>query len=419
LSDHFNCLPQNGDHKMKLKLLLTIATFACTNAYGYLSPSADKVLLQTTCGTTVNCTSNINEIIHWVNVDRVDLNKHIIVDIGPGTYSIQSNSLFCENSNNISYRGAGRDITIITGGRGSTLAGGPYVLDLFNCKNVNVQDLTVRSDSRGTAFSTGSYSGIKVDAGTTSNWTNVNIQATITGWYNIGGIHNWYGSKIDVNTLYATNLAAVWGIYVQGGENWFFGGEISIQHTSQNEVISIIGVGVNGGQNQIFGSLLRITLDNNSRPANPFSPYGVGALLSYNGGAAHMHGGIISVKSAINQDVFCVSSGGPAFTTTASMVHTPDTAFSISSLGNAYRIKSYTSTTPMSPFLWQNGDTLPNIISTNGSDQFVETDCNNTGNCEPGTVGSKHPHLMIYDDTCAAFGSRWFDSTRGKCRGEP
>lgn len=399
-----------------------------TVAHSALSPTTDKILLQNDCNGIANCSTNMTEVIQWVNQDRIDKNKHVIIDIGPGIFTVQPDAIFCQNSNNISYRGTGRDSTIITGSDALTLATGPFVIGLSSCENISVQNLTIRTDSRNSNFTTGSISGVGAIGESTSKWSNVDIQASVTGWYNVGGVHNWYGSNIDVDTVNATVFSTIWGIYVQGGASWFFGGEITLRHKTQNDLYSIIGMGVNGGQGQIYGSLLRVILEENAGTILPISAYGAGALIAYNGGSAHMHGGNISVNSAITQDIFGVSNSSDVLG--SGTVHTPDTAFTINSAGDAQRIRLTKHASPMSPFLWPSNDTLPNITSLNGADIFVETDCQNIGNCDVvedcasdincsiPDLTSTHPHLMIYDNSCLLFGSSWFDSTTGKCRGE-
>ena len=54
------------------------------------------------------------------------------------------------------------------------------------------------------------------------------------------------------------------------------------------------------------------------------------------------------------------------------------------------------------------------MSSEDGSDLFVERDCEAAGNCNG---GGTETHLMVYDAECGA--SPWFDTTTGQCRNQP
>ena len=97
----------------------------------------------------------------------------------------------------------------------------------------------------------------------------------------------------------------------------------------------------------------------------------------------------------------------------ASTVGTP---FSLATGGAVTRVAG---STAKSPFLWRAGSTPPTageggtgLVSEEGFDLFVETDCDGT-TCVAG--GGDEPHLMIYSEFCSN-GGPWWDAVAGGCR---
>lgn len=97
-----------------------------------------------------------------------------------------------------------------------------------------------------------------------------------------------------------------------------------------------------------------------------------------------MHGGIISIDgsgSAGDLDVIGIETffGG-------GFAHTPGTAWALlpGAAGTATRISGTGNV--QAPFQWPAGPTPPNVVSTHGSDQFVDTAAGASG---------QEAHLMV------------------------
>jgi len=396
------------------------------HVFAALDSAAESIKLLKNCNSETNCTTLPSEMIDWVNTARTDKNKHVLVNIGPGAFSMPTSGFFCNQSNNVSYTGAGRNITVLTGGGPSFLSGNIHdtVINIKDCNNLSFKDLTIEADTWSNPASTGSRTGIEwaetADSNgnkknTKSHWTNIDVKAGHNGWYDDGGVHFFYGSSIHTQSISTVDGMAPY--YSQGGETWFYGGELVSIHNSPESLVVVTGVIMNGGEIQIFGSSVRVI----AKPgAGQVTPVGFGGFLAISNGKIHMHGGIVAVHAkdmTVPQDVYSVATN--ASFGAGGVVHTPGTAFALSpgSTGTAYRIKPNGTASAQSPFLWPSGTSLPNISSVTGSDIFVETDCDDTGDCENPT-GAVHPHIMVYDVNCTASSGPWFDSTRGVCRGE-
>ena len=381
------------------------------SVYSALDPDTDRIHLRKDCTSFINCTSLPNEMVDWVNLDRTDINGLAVVEIGPGEFVMSASKTMCEGAKNVSYRGSGREITVFTGGGTSIINGNkPSVISFNNCDNLSFQDFSVRSDSWSNGTASGSLTGIEWKGAGNSVWSNIDVQATFTGWYDDLGLHYWYGSKLSVRSSGVENSAAY---YSKGGEGWFYGGELEAVHDNTSSIINSNSVLMNGGEIRIFGSAVRATATANAGTIG--STFGFAGILVAGNGTAHMHGGIVSVhggQMVTNQDVYGVR------TTTAlggnQKVHMVDTAFAISAGGNGMALR-INGPGIDSPFHWPAGFVPPSIKSDNGQDVFVEKDCADNGNCS-GTGSEKHPHIMLYDDTCVSNGP-WFNATLGRCRG--
>jgi len=185
-------------------------------------------------------------------------------------------------------------------------------------------------------------------------------------------------------------------------------------------------VGVEAGSQgrvEIYGSSVKVIVPANADPNIVFSnqspsgsipTYGQGGLLAIDGGIIHMHGGIISVRHErddADSSVFGARTDG-----TASVIHTPDTAYGMKAGGNGVIARIMTSGgIVMAPFQWPQGDTPPDITSENGADMFVETDCSISGVCDNVPTNEQIPHMMIYNANCST-GGRWFDTSMNQCR---
>ena len=336
----------------------------------------------------------------------------LVVDIGPGTFA---GLLDCPTGGgHVTFRGVGRDRSRLT-----SAAGQPFIHLMFSadsCDAIGFQDLTLESEP---AFGVGYPIWWTGDG--SSSWTDVDIIAKTTGWYDVdcasqasdppSGTHYFYGSKIEAGLI---------GYYAECGQTWLYGSEIFVRARDQDfPALGVVGIhAAYRGDVRLFGSAVRVgTAGLSSAPAAV-----AGVVVGANGfhggakgfGEFHMHGGIVNVNAAsfaveaVALDVNATPSGGGAPTGDA-FAHTLETAFVVNGGGGSTRVTGDGEI--QSPLLWQSGDQPPvaDLGSITGKDLYVETDCDATG-CD----GGSDPHLMIYKADCP--NSPWFDVVRARCR---
>lgn len=122
-----------------------------------------------------------------------------------------------------------------------------------------------------------------------------------------------------------------------------------------------------------------------------------------------MHGGIISISAPNANQVNGIHMWRG--TSPGSLAHTPGTAFVLNTGATTTPVRlrddSAGNGEIQSPFLWQSGANPPHasnkvnvLLSQDGQDVFVETDCDATGNC---ASGGTQPHTLIYaEGECGA-----------------
>jgi hypothetical protein len=406
-------------------LLLLSVYFSITSVYALPVSTASQVALKKDCGADPNCFSDATSLLNWVWVTRKpSATSPLIVDIGAGVFGLPKQA-FCDSAGYVTFRGAGRDNSVLSGGGNTTLPGDAGtgstlpVMFINNCANLTFQDLTILSGSRGGV--SGSNVGIQWQGGGNSTWTNVGVKTSNYAWYDTCGsgsglgTHYWFSSKFessgaDYNITYSSSC----------GSSWIYGGEILALADGKGGTSALLAVRADtGGEVEIYGSAVRsiATVNNTGVLWNDFVGH---SGFAANGGKIHMHGGVISVRSenpAINRSVNGVRSMGAT-----GFVHTPDTAFGLlaSGTGTANRVREESGGTAMSPFTWPAGVNPPmsagkSINSANGQDMFVETDCSSTTGCRDTSQGTE-THLLIYNNSCTTAGP-WFDIVSRKCRG--
>lgn len=399
---------------------LGVMLLTTESAFAALDTKLDEVSLRKSCpaGST-SCTTSATDVVNWVKA-KTSATKFSTVRIGPGTFSLPTTVDFCLNARNVSFIGSGRDITVLRGGRS-----GGAAMTLNGCVNLAFQDMTVRSDSWAEGRVTGSQSGIdwkNTIAGAVSVWSNVNVQAGRTAWHDNGGLHYWFGSKLDiVNTLAAAGTATS-TYHSQGGQTWFYGGELLAVHgLTGGSAGAIFVVNADAGDVRVFGSAIRLraAMAGTTRAMNVAA--GFGGLYA-RAGIIHVHGGVVSVDATDGtaQAVIGISAANGA------MVHTPGAAFVMKTGtgGQFQRILTDATSMVESPFTWPAASTAPmvggtaHLVSQDGQDMFVETDCQPAGNCQS---GGSSPHLMVYAQACMganppATAGPWFDTVTKACR---
>jgi len=386
-------------------LLVPSGTTATADTPG--EAGVDVLFLMKDCaaaGKTLfeDCAEDIDtlEFMLW-NQRNPTAEAPIIVDIGVGTFL---GPLDCNNNGHVTFRGVGRDRTIIDdkdSGSGFRIA-----ININNCDKLEFQDLTVIADTPGAISIAVWWQG-----GGSSTWTDVDLRANYATWDESSTVecgtpvHYFFGSRLISSGSY--------GYRALCGEHWFYGSEVRME--AQN----IGGInpprhGVEAGKEadiRLFGSTVRSFPGPGFTKSTDYIGVGVG-LDPDDGGEFHMHGGIISVSAVSSEDeAVGIDAVGIDAVGSGSVVHTVDTAFALTKgTGKAIRVRGPGDV--RSPLLWESGPTPPaggGLVSKTGKDLFVETDCQ-----ESGCSGGDQPHLMIYSDACST--DPWFDVVRGECR---
>ncbi|WP_101760525.1 hypothetical protein [Oceanicoccus sp. KOV_DT_Chl] len=310
----------------------------------------------------------------------------------------------------VTFKGTGRHF--------SHISSNAWTINSHDCDQLEFQDLSI--DAKGLGYSvfwrgTGS-----------SVFTNVDLNSEYGAWYDTTcsgaptdgptGEHYFYSSKLSGELI---------GVYAQCARIWLYGSEIHVKNDdTPNAGGRLRGVQVGfRGDVRLFGSAIRVDHSTPDFPGYPvfYPSYGVQVGISDSssipdgGGAFHMHGGIINVSGGnLDRTIYGVSSES-----TISLAHVIDTAFVMHTGPNGTANRLVGNGMKMSPFLWQQGITPPvtgsnqALISTQGADMFIETDCDGTGDCSSGI--ENEPHLMIYSTQCAST-NPWFDVVTGACR---
>lgn len=425
-----------------------------------MSTSADVIFLKQSCGGLADCTSDVQEILDWVNArmkpgayDYSGRNKEAPaeVSIGPGLFVIPQGQPLCDGGasvvRNVSFRGSGRGNTVLTGGLVNFGA-----VHVQACDNLSFQDMTMRADSRR-GVNTGSVAAATwgPDAPNTgvrfvSFWSNIDLEGSTVGWYDQGGLHFWFNSRIGIATTAARALATGSGATATtpyyttgGGESRFYASELLAEHDAGgSDVATVTGTFISGGASaHLVGSAVRVLAKPNSALiAADFG--GLAALY----GSVTMHGGIVSVdasQGAVQQAVFGAKvPGGDGVS--IGVFRLEETVFSLipATGGLMTRLaKLAPSGVITAPMQWPAAALPPastvnpsgtplvysHLNSEEGQDMYVESDCPiNPGLpcAETPAPADRFPHLMIYTETCTGQTTGtgpWFDTFTNRCRG--
>jgi hypothetical protein len=370
-----------------------------------------------------NCFTTIAAVDNWLrNVRQAGPTKPTLVDIGPGSFG----SWVCQSSN-VTLRGAGRDRTelVETGGNaGITVS--------TNCTNLNVQDLTLNGSQAGI------YGGVRVgklDAVTA--WTNVDIVGSRYGWLEEGsggcqshaGRHSFFSSRITAvgkefgsfTNAYSANCAA----------SWFWGSEITANVTPGNEHRAYALLAVDA-EVHLYGSNARLLLQSGVAAA-PFSGtsgtnfQGTFLMTALAGSSIHIHGTGLDVIHA------GTGTADMLYADATSHFHANESGFNIHVTGTGKVNRVAGAGTVETPYIWGAGIAPPlsesyssvqTLVSRNGMDSYMETDCPLSANqdCSAGaslSAAQQYPRLMVYRKECTGTGANqgpWFDTVRRACR---
>lgn len=364
--------------------------------------------------TLKNCFDTVTSLNSWINATRKpDSTKPLLVEIGPGKFT--DAGLICDTVSNITYRGSGQEQTKI-----SQPIGFAGFDSIRGCTNIAVKSLTLEG-----------YWGVQWKGTGSSSWTNVTARGIIYGWFDYacpgfaGGNHYWFSSRIIADGIdLPSNFAKGYGINC--GQSWFFGSEILAIGNNPT-----MGLYVNNGEAHVYGSVIRaIAKPGATFPVPSISTHpqeegdGLYAALSANNAKLHIHGTGIDVISTNSHEIAALmaSTGGE--------IHANGAAYSLETGGNKKIHRLINNTTIPghihAPYMWEPHTTPPvnagsttnypgnTLVSLDGADMAVETDCTSTG-C-PTTNPGIETHLLIYNSKCTGPGGTWFDVVTKACR---
>jgi hypothetical protein len=380
--------------------LIAISTFTSIPAQAAIDPAAQVVYLRQSCvdnGLPLNnCFTTMSDLVDWITNIRIPQQTNpLLVEIGPGTFS---GDYICANGGYVTLQGSGRQNTTIG-------PGAAYAIELVDSCTLDVRDLTIKGGPLGGIFHTGTGGGV-------TTWSNVDLISTAYGWTEgcttgtNTSKHYWFSSRIVTSTGQGIARA-----YSTCGENWFLGSEITAIATAGNEAVALVTKSNETHENHVYGSVIRAIANAGvilppAAPSIPGTVKGLVAVAGY-GGTIHIHGtGIDVISTAGNQIAALIASNG-------AMIHANESSYNMSTgtggkltriLNNGGDVRA--------PYLWEQNSQPPSIVSANGADMAVQTNCAASG-CQ--TTGTE-THLLIYNTSCTGSGGPWFDVVTRACR---
>lgn len=372
-------------------------------SYADAPAEADVVNLRSNCTegtvTVTNCFTTVTALENWINNTRTS-NNPLLINIGPGTFG----GISC-NFSDVTYRGAGRDNTIIHG-----LNYGPGFLTNAGCNNINVENLKI----------IGAVWAVKIEntEELNSTWTNVEILGGDYAWIEIDapckgetrGNHRIFSSRLtagnsqNIPSLPASvfKTANVYG--ASCGKTWIYNSELTAISAVSPSNAYVINA-VHDSEVHVYGSNLRLIYESFSNSEINFS-----LIFSKDGSEVHIHGTGIDVISEMENTINVLNAES------GSSIHANESAYAIKNPGQTTRISG--NGIIMAPYQWHQSTQPPSIISVSGADMYIETDCPITGHC---SVGGIIPHTMIYLEACSGNGTGpnngpWFDTVTNECR---
>jgi hypothetical protein len=402
---------------MRSKTILTfLLPFALTvplPSFATVDDNAEVILVRKDCSALDNCFETIAEALSWTwGTRHPSATNPLLWDVGPG---IWNEPWSCQNNGYVTVRGAGREQTII---QFDSLVG---AVSGINCEQLEFIDIGFRG-SNFTVYWRGTGS---------STWTNVDIIATEGGTESIAwadeycpqagqeerAVHYFFGSRIVLQDVTKGGYPAVaW--YGHCSEAWFYGGELVIDWSENATALpELVDLGENA-RFQAFGTALRGVVSDTATAGGVMIGVTMAGVAGKPTSMFHMHGGIISLLTNPSQSVAVVG----LYVSGNALAHTPGTAFNLRAGSGSLTYRALTSGGGKvdSPFMWQAATTPPAasteanvLISENGEDMFVETDCAANGDCDS---GGNQAHLMIYNPAECGTTEPWFNVVTGRCR---
>lgn len=340
----------------------------------------------------------------------------VAVDIGAGVFPLTSTTYpYCDGLSHISFRGAGKDVTVLTGGGYPNQPGffdffGPYVVLIRNCSAVDFSHLMIRTDAS-------TNSGVRF-AGSGGTWWS-SVRMVITHEEQVQPVV-WLDAPIqaqDTSTHHWTDVQAKIsgvrpsGFWITGSRHEFRASHIRVESSG-----GVIYGGVYGsGQFDLSfeGSLVEMIDDGASSTiaafwftnANGFYPSCSEAVASIAGsdirGATTATGG--SLAGIVN---YCQNFQGSI--QGRGNTYSLDGANTVRRIGGSQAIDA-----PHHLGAGANPPPVGSAWSRKGMETFWETDC--AARCQDTPQGSD-VHELVFDPGCSTAGP-WLDRWSGLCRG--
>jgi|GEM_PF-5981531 len=406
---------------------LLLAALAAT--FGFLASSearSEEVFLRTDCTGLSNCFETLDEVLEELG-ERPGNGRTppgathpVVVDIGAGVFALTDTTYpYCDGVSHLTFRGAGKDATILTGGGYASPGDGfldlfaPYAVLVRDCSNLDFSSLTIRTQ-QGV-----SDSGIRFTGTGSTFWysvrilvDNANPGTTPVAYLDGPGdgsnpqAHHW----TDVQATVKRAGGPAYGFWISGSRHEFRASHIQLQ--SGGGIIYGALYGTGSFDLDVQGSLVEVS-DSGSDGADVIAIWFTSGGFLYpncDAGKATIEGSKIrahSVRTVGNTRAianFCASQPGA--------VKARGSQFEVTGNNTLIRVSGVVD----SPYDLGSGANPPvvsNVWSVRGYDRFLETDCGAT--CQSTSQGSQI-HELVFDPNCGTAG-RWFDTTTRKCRG--
>lgn len=370
-----------------------MGSFFSTSVVAATDSNAASVKLQTSCTEATvplnNCFTTISSLLSWITGTRIPTQAvPLKVDIGPGKFINDFDGAV--TLGDISFRGSGRDITIISN---------PSVgLTFKDGSRLHFSDMTVTGGFPAPVYWLGSGS---------STWVNVRLKGGLYGWTESGchavtsttkPIHRWFSSSFE--------SAGKVAYAAQCSENWFYGSEFITRGSGfvggLRGITARASYATDQPEIHVYGSVIRLLPGPGAtfpKPTAAGDAEGIVAVAAGKNASIHVHGtGIDIIANDQPNDIAAIAA------VTGGSVHADGSAYNLNTApnGTIYRVKNEGGHIH-APHAWSVQSSPPNVVSATGADTAV---VNRTG------IGDGHPHLVISDSRCA---SGWFDSATNTC----
>lgn len=422
-----------------MRLTIVLRTTAVSLAIALVSTwaAAENILLRTPpdCGalTPPACFSDLAAVLAELHQrpgnGRIPPGPThpVVVDIGAGTFELTSTTYpTCEGLSNLSFRGAGKNVTILTGGGYPSenaylgeVAFAPYVLLIRDCSQLDFSDLTVQTKSGV------SRSGVRFVGSGNTWWWSVRMRiGDGTEFVPIIWLDSGYAYDESDSTHHWTDVQATIkgeeasGFWITGSHHEFRASHIKVETDADRVNGSIYGAIFGNGEFDlnVEGSLLEM-VDTGTKvgalaaiffsDATGFYPHCDGARASVNGSQLRVSSTANS-GSVIGIYNICSFFSGGRVAARGTDILLEGASVTRKRIGGLQAIDW-----PYDHGAGANPPSVSAAYSRKGFDHFVETDCGAL--CGNTPLGAES-HELLFDPACVTAGP-WWDSATSACRG--